>query len=224
VLLLLGFTLPLLLTSQVHIGRLIFAVPLISLLIALGLVTLVDFALRLGSRMFGRGRPAGLRSNAWRLRVGLVCMAALVVGVAVSSWLDYSVEVPPTYEMEVTKLLMTQVDAAEARGGGVALVTNDLKELTLEGINSNQYRLALRSTYRYYNIATGDVDPRYSFDDTRPPLYIGGLLDKLADPDSIPSYCKNIYLVKPDLVPQFEALVTAHSAECPSPVAYQKLP
>jgi 4-amino-4-deoxy-L-arabinose transferase-like glycosyltransferase len=224
VLLLLGFTLPLLLTSQVHIGRLIFAVPLISLLIALGLVTLVDFALRLGSRMFGRGRPAGLRSNAWRLRVGLVCMAALVAGVAVSSWLDYSVEVPPTYEMEVTKLLMTQVDAAEARGGGVALVTNDLKELTLEEINSNQYRLALRSTYRYYNIATGDVDPRYSFDDTRPPLYIGGLLDKLADPDSIPSYCKNIYLVKPDLVPQFEALVTAHSAECPSPVAYQKLP
>jgi hypothetical protein len=103
-------------------------------------------------------------------------------------------------------------------------VTNDLKDLIFEEINANQYRLALHSTYRYYNIATGDVDPRHTLSDTRPPLYIGGLLDKLQQPDTIPGYCKNIYDVAPDLLPQFQALVAAHSAECPTPIQYTELP
>jgi 4-amino-4-deoxy-L-arabinose transferase-like glycosyltransferase len=224
VLLLLGFTLPLLLTSQVHIGRLIFAVPLICLLVALGVVTTADYALRVASYLVRRSRVAGLGSSRRGLAFCLVCMAVLVGGVAVSTWRDYSVDMASTYEMEVTRLLMTQVDAAKARDGGVALVTNGMKMLTLEEINSNQYRLALRSLYRYYNIATGDVDPRYSFSDTRPPLYIGGLLDKLAKPDSVPGYCKNIYYVTPDLLPQFKELIAEHSAECPAPIEYAELP
>ncbi len=137
---------------------------------------------------------------------------------------DYTVDWPSTYEMNVTKLLQTQVDAVKARGGGVALVTNGLKTLNLEEVNSNQYRLALRSTYRYYNIATGDVDPRHTLSDSRPPLYIGGLLDKLQQPDTIPSYCKNIYDVAPDLLPQFKVLIADHSAECPAPIKYTTLP
>ncbi|MEP6774171.1 MAG: hypothetical protein ABJA50_01135, partial [Chloroflexota bacterium] len=224
VLLLLGFTLPLLLTSQVHIGRLIFAVPLICLLAALGIITLTDFVARLIPRLLRRTPATDTARSEGGLAFSLTCMALLAVGVALSTLQDYTVVWPSTYEMNVTKLLQTQVDAAKARGGGVALVTNGLKTLNLEEVNSNQYRLALRSTYRYYNIATGDVDPRHTLSDSRPPLYIGGLLDKLQQPDTIPSYCKNIYDVAPDLLPQFKVLIADHSAECPAPIKYTTLP
>ena len=219
-----GFTLPLLLTSQVHIGRLIFAVPLICLLAALGVITLTDVVARLIPRLLRRTPATDTARSEGGLSFSLTCMALLAVGIALSTQQDYTVDWPSTYEMNVTKLLLRQVDAAKARGGGVALVTNDLKKLTLEEINSNQYRLALRSTYRYYNIATGDVDPRFTRIDTRPPLYIGGLLDKLKQPNTIPSYCKNIYDVAPDLLPQFKALIAAHRAECPAPIQYTNLP
>jgi 4-amino-4-deoxy-L-arabinose transferase-like glycosyltransferase len=224
VLMFLGFTLPLLLTSQVHIGRLIFAVPLICLLAVLGVVTLTDFVARLIPRLLRRTPATDISRSDGGVAFASTCMALLAVGIALSTLQDYTVDWPSTYEMNVTKLLLTQVDAARARGGGVALVTNDLKKLDLEEINSNQYRLALRSTYRYYNIATGDIDPRFTRADTRPPLYIGGLLDKLKQPNTIPGYCNNIYDVAPDVLPQFKALVASHSAGCPAPIQFRTLP
>ena len=224
VFLFLGFTLPLLLTSQVHVGRLIFAVPLICLLAALGVVTLTDFVARLIPCVLQRTPATDTARSDGGVAFASTCMALLAVGIALSTQQDYTVEWPSTYEINVTRLLLRQVDAARARGAGVALVTNDLRNLNLEEINSNQYRLALRSTYRYYNIATGYVDPRFTRGDTRPPLYIGGLLDKLKQPNTIPGYCKNIYDVSPDLMNQFKALIAAHRAECPAPIQYTNLP
>ncbi len=84
VLLLLGFTLPLLLTSQVHIGRLIFAVPLICLLAALGIITLTDFVARLIPRLLRRTPATDTARSEGGLAFSLTCMALLAVGVALS--------------------------------------------------------------------------------------------------------------------------------------------
>jgi hypothetical protein len=59
VLLFLGFTFPLLLTSQVHIGRLIFAVPLICPFVAIGLATLTAFVVRFLPRLLHRAPTPG---------------------------------------------------------------------------------------------------------------------------------------------------------------------
>ncbi len=245
VLLFLGFTLPMLLTSQVHIGRLIFALPLICLFVTLGLVSILDFGFWIldlpGPR---RGSGAALRSTlvpmsdgkglltrpvprsgvyrvwAW---VSVVVIAGLVVCVGWSTWMEYSIDAPPTYEALVTPLLRSQVGEAARRGGGLALVTGSDEGLTLEEINSNQYRLLLRDAYHLYNLATGDIDVRRP-GDTRPALFIGGLMDRLKEPEKMPSYCQNVYLVSPNLIDQFKALADSHSDMCPEPVVYHKLP
>ena len=105
VLVFLGFTLPLLLTSQVHIGRLIFAVPLICLLAVLGVVTLTDFVARLIPRLLRRTPATDTARSEGGVAFSLTCMALLAVGIALSTLQDYTVDWPSTYEMNVTKLL-----------------------------------------------------------------------------------------------------------------------
>jgi hypothetical protein len=216
VLFFLGFTLPMLLTSQVHIGRLIFALPFICLFAAFGLSSIYDQATRMIAR-FSKGIPRNTQI------APVVLSTLLVSAVAYSTWRDYTIEVPLTYEAAVTQLLRARLDRVRERGGGIALVTNSDDKLTFESINANQYRLMLRTTYHLFNLATGDVDIRRP-GDTRPALYIGGLMDRLKEPQNIPDYCKNIYYVAPALEQRFNDLVNAHPELCPEPIEYKLLP
>jgi hypothetical protein len=227
VLVFLGFTVPMLLTSQVHIGRLIFAVPFICLLAAFGLSTIADCGLRIADffarRREGRtSRPDHPPSTVYRIS-SFVPAVVLVAAVAWSTWKDYTIVVPPTYEAAVTRILRARVGEVAARGGGLALVTGTDERLTLEEIDSQQYRLMLRDFYHFYNLATGDVDVRRP-GDTRPALYIGGLMDRLKEPEKVPQYCENIYYVAPDLLEKFEELIESHIEMCPEPVLYKTLP
>jgi hypothetical protein len=227
VLVFLGFTVPMLLTSQVHIGRLIFAVPFICLFAALGLGTIADCGLRIADffarRREGRtSQPDRLPSTVYRLP-STVPAVVLVAAVAWSTWKDYTIVVPPTYEAVVTRILRARVGEVATRGGGLALVTGTDERLTLEEIDSQQYRLMLRDFYHFYNLATGDVDVR-RLGDTRPALYIGGLMDRLKEPEKVPQYCENVYYVAPDLVGKFEELIERHIEMCPEPVLYKTLP
>ena len=226
----LGFTVPMLLTSQVHIGRLIFAVPFICLLAAFGLSTIADCGSRIAdfvaqSRGVAGAKVPGTRrlsSTVYRLP-SIVPAAIVVVAVAWSTWKEYTIDVPPTYEAIVTRILRAQVGEVAARGGGLALVTGTDERLTLEEIDSQQYRLMLRDSYHFYNLATGEVDVRRP-GNTRPALYIGGLMDRLKEPEKVPQYCENIYYVAPDLLEKFEELIESHIEMCPEPVLYKTLP
>ena len=227
VLVFLGFTLPMLLTSQVHIGRLIFAVPFICLFAALGLSTIAYCVLRvadfLAQRREGRISWPDRPPSTVHRPPSVLPAAVLVVAVAWSTWKDYTIVVPPTYEEMVTRILRARVGEAAERGGGLALVMGTDERLTLEEINSQHYRLMLRDSYHFYNLATGDVDVRRP-GDTRPALYIGGLMDRLKEPEKVPGYCENIYYIAPDLLEKFEELIESHTEMCPEPVLYKKLP
>jgi hypothetical protein len=131
--------------------------------------------------------------------------------------------VPPTREARIARLLAQDAPAIQAQGGAAVLVTVDDNELTLEAIDSGQYRVALSEQYRFYNLATKDGDPPTP-DDTRPALYIGGLLDRLKDPATIPTYCLNTYYVLPDAWETFEVLRLEQADLCPEPLWQKMLP
>jgi hypothetical protein len=146
-----------------------------------------------------------------------------VILVALLAWSDYSVEVPPTREAKITRLLAEDAPAIKAQGGAAVLVTVDDTQLTLEAIDSGQYRVALGEQYRFYNLARKEGE-QPSPGDSRPALYIGGLLDRLKEPATIPTYCRNTYYVRPDAWEDFEVLRQMHANLCPEPVTQKMLP
>jgi hypothetical protein len=216
----LGFTLPMLLTTLVHVGRLVFAVPFLCLLAAEGFVWASTELGRLASR--ATTAPEHTAHAIRRLATGLSC-AALVLVVALLAWRDYSVEVPPTREARITRILAEDAPAIKAQGGAAVLVTVDDNQLTMEAIDSGQYRVGLRAEYRFYDLAReeGEVPTP---GDTRPALYIGGLLDRLREPATIPTYCRNTYYVRPDAWEDFAVLRQMHTNECPEPLKQKILP
>ncbi|MEO5953601.1 MAG: hypothetical protein ABIQ44_14135, partial [Chloroflexia bacterium] len=222
VLFFLGFTLPMLLTSQVHIGRLIFAIPFSCMFAAFGVASVADVVASSVARF--SQRRAGNREYVGR-NVQIVLSAVLIVVVGYSTWRDYTVQPTLTYEAVVTQLLRGHVEQVKGLGGGVVLVTNggEANALNLESINANQYKLMLRSFYHVFNLATGDVEVRRP-GDTRPAIYIGGMMDRLKVPQSIPTYCTNLYYVAPEFEAAFNELVNAHKELCAAPITYRLLP
>jgi hypothetical protein len=216
----LGFTLPMLLTSQVHVGRLVFAVPFLFLLAAEGFVWAAGGLGILAARV--RRTPEHAVYGTRRLVTSLSC-SALVVVVALLSWRDYSVEVPLTREARATRWLIADAPEIKARGGAAVLVTVTDNELTLEALDSAQYRIALSGHYRFYNLATKEGEPPTP-GDTRPALYIGGLLDRMKDPATIPTYCLNTYYVRPEAWDAYEIVRQQHADLCPEPLEYETLP
>jgi 4-amino-4-deoxy-L-arabinose transferase-like glycosyltransferase len=215
-----GFTLPMVLTSQVHIGRLVFAAPFLCLLAAEGFVWAAGISGKLASRI--THEPDSSTHRTRRVATAL-SSAALVVVVAMLAWRDYSVDVPLTREARVTRLLAQDAPEIKALGGAAVMVTVADNELTLEAIDAGQYRVALGGQYRFYNLATGEGEPPTP-GDPRPALYIGGLLDRLKDPSSIPTYCLNAYYVLPDAWESFESLRLEHAGLCPEPLTQKTLP
>jgi 4-amino-4-deoxy-L-arabinose transferase-like glycosyltransferase len=216
----LGFTLPMVLTSQVHIGRLLFAVPFLCLLAAEGFVWAAGIFGQLAPRL--TREPESSTDRTTLLATVLSC-AALVFVVALLAWRDYGVEVPLTREARATRMLAQDAPEIKALGGAAVMVTVGDNELTLEAIDAGQYRVALNGQYRFYNLATGEGElPTPG--DSRPALYIGGLLDRLKDPSSIPTYCLNTYYVLPDAWEDFEALRLEHAGLCDEPLVQKMLP
>ena len=218
VLFFLGFTLPMIFTSQVHIGRLIFAVPLLCLLVAVG----VGYCLLLIAYGLGKVVPMGERAR--RLVSGGVVVTLLaLVGLFTSN--DYGVDVQPTKEVLIAQQLIKDVGTVRSEGGYVALVTVDAStpiQQNLESIDANQYRLSLDRYYCFYNLSIGQ-GARCSHEDPRPTLLVGGLLERLHDPPKVPGYCTDIYYVSPVVLDKFRAALGEHSSECPQPPRYRVL-
>jgi 4-amino-4-deoxy-L-arabinose transferase-like glycosyltransferase len=216
-----GFSLPLLLTSGVHVGRLIFALPFLLLLTARGIAGVLGW---LQARWTAwQARRAG-PGAAW-LQVGLpvVLPVALVAVVAWSTWVDYSPDPPPTAEARIAAQLRADLPQVRQQGGGVALVLGGAAGLEVETINSSAYRVELADVYRLVNLAE-ESDPVVDLADPRPPLYVGALLDRLAEPGQVPGYCINTYYVTPALEEPFLTVMQRRRAVCAQPAVYRLLP
>lgn len=217
-----GFSLPLLLTSRVHIGRLIFIMPLLMLFVALGLVwsgqmvwTGVTAAIRrvLRERASSHGRWSVLAPRLLVV-VGLVAVLGIV---ARSTWTDYRVAPTTGAESRIAGVLRANKGAIPL-GAGVALVlASGRSGLEGESLTVSGLRVMLDSQFRFGAPVTGDPAPG---SDTRPPVYAGGLLlGPLAAPETLPTFCQNLYVVPKSNLDRFHALTdTPARADCPAPL------
>ncbi len=219
----LGFTLPMVLTSRVHIGRLIFAVPLLCLIAAFGIADCLNWTKSKNLRIADYGlRVARVGSNVRRFALG-VALAGLLVGVAVSAWNDYTVQVPVTPGALITAQLAADVGKVRSGGGGVALIDVEDSRPIFETIDASQYRLGLDRYYCFNDLASGENAPCLD-GDPRPTLYVGGILALMQQPERVPGYCANTYYVAPGLLDKFQATLREHPMQCPRPVKYKVLP
>ena len=213
-----GLELPLLLTSRVHVGRLVPVLPLLLLLVGQG------WALAAGAiaGWLARRRPTTAGRAGVSRAVAAALTAALLIAVAWSTWVDYRTPPPPSREERTAAALAEQV-AEAGRRGGAALVADPALGPEIEAIHAAVYRLALDDRYRFVDLSRDDaaaVPP----DDERPPLYVVGLLDRLRAGD-LPNLCRNLYLVAPEAEEKFLAVLGPERTPdgCTAPLRYEVL-
>jgi 4-amino-4-deoxy-L-arabinose transferase-like glycosyltransferase len=205
-----GFSLPLLLTSQVHIGRLIYILPLVCLFTASGLFWLVDVVV-------ARWRHPRIR------RLPSIAMAAtallLLVATARASWSDYRDAPPPVRDERIIAQLKAGAGEIAASNGNAVLVrAGDNHEV--EAINVSTYRLQLDDTYQFVDIGAGQT---VEVDDGKPALLYGLVLRLLDNPDAVPSFCENTYYVDSEVLSQFSTKTSDAMTRCGHPVRYVEL-
>lgn len=210
-----GFGLPLLLTSRVHIGRLIFAVPWLMLFVALG-GWLALRALHALARRLGRTSVTRVASRGVPVVASLILLAA----VGRSTWVDYRIAVPPTREAQITADLTRDLPGIRQAGGSaVLLLAADPSQLEPETISAASIRLGLGRDIPFVNLG----GPAFSPDPptTTTAVYYGGLLfGRLQDPARMPTYCQDTYYVAASLLAQFTALAQHNAARCRAPLRY----
>jgi len=225
-----GFSLPMILTSKVHVGRLVFAVPFLTMIAALGFLWLTQALLIWIPRVvrwLGRtpmGTP-GPRLVTVRELTQAILAAALLVVVADETRQSYLVEPNPSESHEDTIAL--ELNHLNAQGAeAIALVLADETALEVESLQVATYRLRLDDDYRFLNVATGEGSPAREHDD-RVPVYVGGLAGQDAAPGAsgLPSEgCGIAYLVRQDRVEQFQPFLSEIATRCGHDIVAAVLP
>jgi 4-amino-4-deoxy-L-arabinose transferase-like glycosyltransferase len=206
-----GWSLPLLFTSNVHIGRLIYVLPIVCIFVALGFFTIVDFLVpRLGMTKVRR-LPAIAATVAALILVAVTANASLA---------DYRVS-PPVVPAEGTiARLGADADQLKANGENAVLV-RPVAGMELESIEASTFRLVLDDEYQFVDISPGA--PSIDRVAEKPALMYGLVIESLEHPETIPSYCTNRYYVYADVLPKFLELTKSAPAECGHPVQYVAL-
>jgi 4-amino-4-deoxy-L-arabinose transferase-like glycosyltransferase len=215
-----GFSLPLLLTSRVDIGRLIFALPLLLLFVAIGFVWTATQAAQSAERL---ARNLGKRPSAVAGPVALTALltGALIAIVAWSTLREYSANLTPPAEQRQIPAF-EEGSAEAARRGGAVLVTGEAS-LDIEAIGVAILRLSLDDRYQFVSLATPDHS-QLSSQERKPALHFGGVLNRLKDPAQIPGFCENVYYVAPQMEERFSAEIATQSSGCPAPLFIRILP
>ncbi|HET8523929.1 MAG TPA: glycosyltransferase family 39 protein [Thermomicrobiales bacterium] len=200
-----GFSLPMIVTSQVHIGRLIFAMPFLFIFVAIGIVFaagwLTSLVRRLSAGIDPRITPVGLA-------------VALFLVTSWSAWRDYRIAANPSRDANIIAQLRTAAPTLRATHGSAALVTGGMNQVQVEAISTAGYRLDLNDDYAFVDLAAGEHAPA---NDARPTLYFGGLLDQLPAPGAPALPCDTVYYVNFSIHTQFLDTVAASRPGCLAP-------
>jgi hypothetical protein len=190
-LLFLGLALPLLLTSRVHIGRLLPALPFAILLAASGIWVCTDW-------LAGLAQRAGGVSARW---VAPVLGGALLIPIVVSARAEMTTPLSPSRDALTAAQIATWQDVADERGGAV-LVENPALGDDVERVHAATYRLDLDSLYRFVDL-NQEGQPLLTTD-LRPALYWRGALGALQD-GTITDPCEQLWFVGPEIASEFIA-------------------
>ena len=198
----LGLALPLVLTSRVHIGRLLPALPFALLLVAAGAWIiggwLGDFARRVGNGELG--------ITHW---IAPVLAGALVVPAVVAARVDMETPLSPTRESLTAAALANWHEDAREREGAV-LVEDPALGDDIERVRAATYRLELDGLYRFVDIQRiGETAAPAT--DARPPLFWHGALAALQAAE-IPHPCQRLWFVAPEIASEF--FTAWHASGC----------
>ena len=200
----LGLALPLLLTSRIHIGRLLPALPFALLLVAAGAWTAAGWISELARRA-GRENLAE-----WRW-IAPVVAGTLLVPAAAGARFDMETPLSPTRESLTAATLAGWQEDASERGGAV-LVEDPALGDDIERVHAATYRLDLNGIYRFVDVqhAGRMFDPEAARD-PRPALLWRGAL-KALQAGKIVDPCERLWFVAPEIADEFFA--AWHEAGC----------
>lgn len=213
-----GLALPLLLTTRVHVGRIVPALPFLLVFVAWGGWLLVEAVCRLPNR-FG-GAPL-------RLAVRVAVLAGLVGGAAGAAAAEWAT--PPAMPREVREAEALAMLAPEAGPAGLIAALDPALGQEIVDVRAAAYRLILDDVYRVSVLpappadrSTGSsADPGSALPDprqvpahpaVRPPLRVGNALGYL-ERASLPAACAATWAVQPEIE---TALRDALAAACPA--------
>lgn len=183
-LLTLGLMLPLLLTSRVHIGRLLPALPFALLLVALGVAVAATQASRALGRVSLPVRP---------LLVGGVLAAGVLLLAVWQARAEMAVPISPTREEQTARVLAAWAEPVRERGGAVLVEDPTLGD-EIERVHAATFQLALDSRYQFVDLTAAAVP----VPDGRAPLAWRGALGKLRAGD-IDAPCGRLWFVTPEV-------------------------
>ena len=220
-----GVTLPLLATSQVHLGRLVFASPFLLIIAALGVVWLTgvlivhlpNLILRL---LRNDHRPANSQLSSFR---GLIRIAlALVVVVAVAVEAREADLVTPLASQSHTPEVVAAIRAQRTAGTpSVALVLSGPTDAYFERLDVSTYRLMLDDEARFIDASSGATRWLAGSDGERIDVYSGGFgSEGSVQLTSLPGTgCEVVYLIPVTQAPGFQPALDDLAGRCPRPPA-----
>ena len=179
----LGLMLPLLLTSRVHVGRLLPALPFALLLVALGVAVAATQVSRFLAHWSIPLRPSV---------VGLVLAAGVLLPSVWQARADMAVPLAPTREEQTIDRLAEWADTVGERGGAV-LVEDPALGDEIERVHAATYQLGLDQTYQFVDLTAGVPTPAAG----RAQLFWRGALSALQS-GAIDSPCTRLWFVTPE--------------------------
>jgi hypothetical protein len=188
ILLVLGLALPLLLTSRVHVGRLLPALPFALLLVAMGVAVAATQVCRVLTRWSFSVRPA---------LVGFALAAGVLFP---ASWLaggELAVALTPTREEQTVQQLADWVDPVIERRGAVLVEDPSLGD-EIERVHAATYQLALNRHYQFVDLTADDEVPA----DGRAQIFWRGALAALRT-GAIAAPCDRLWFATPEVSEAF---------------------
>ena len=217
-----GFSLPLLLTTQIHIGRLIFAVPWLFLLVARGgslCLKAIDALLSgVAARWSGGTRLTAIS----RASLPMIAAVVLVALTGRSAWTDYQTAPLLRDQRQTAATLAALGGLAQDRGGEIVMILGRADAVEIEAIDVAQYRLSLDNRYRFVDLTSERLPT--GGDGGRPVVAYGGLLDRLTDPRAVPHFCDSLYVVRASLESEFLTETKPSASSCGKPLDYRTIP
>jgi hypothetical protein len=184
-----GFTLPMIATSKVHIGRLVFAIPFLCIFAGIGIAWL--------ALSFARGIADSPRVGS-RLRwIAPALSVLLLAATASEAWSDYRVDVGSTREHWLAGQLESSHGYYQS-AGGVVWISGGRDQSEVEAIGMAATRIEVAGDYQFVDLALGErPDPG----NNRPVVYYGGIADLLNDPSIAPQLCALPWIIPQGATP-----------------------
>ncbi|MFN8541873.1 MAG: glycosyltransferase family 39 protein [Thermomicrobiales bacterium] len=209
-----AWTLPLLLTSKVYVGRLIFFLPILCLLVASGLTRPTQW---LADRIAARS-PQQRPTHAGAIATTLVA-TLLLAAVASATWRDYRQS--PLLEPDAVVAAILR-NAATPDSPAIALILrtdegDDPTHGVGEATQIAALRLSLDALYQPISLYSPSATPTPTNDPRRIPLYYGNLLALLDNPDDTRLPCNVTYYIASYALDQFQTRYAPRRATCGEP-------